>query len=184
MTSDEAIARIRRAMDEVGDPGMEPVPRLRQEKAERLRLLSAEAADISITQQLVAKGSARVDRERATVAAVQRGIAECETRAATANERNGEMAAWRLGARWLRGEVGGSEGAPGAVVALCREWNIGRMPPLPDAEQQLAREQADAAPHIERLRLALAKWERPVVRGSIDATLPAMEMSATATSRD
>jgi hypothetical protein len=156
MTSDEAIAGIRRAIDEIGDPNMEPRPAVRAQSAERLRVLTAQADEIRITQQLVSKGSARVHRERETVAAVQRGIATCDGRAATANERNGERDAWRLGARHLRGEVRGSE-VPGAVVALCREWKIDRLPPLPSANEQLARAEADVAPHVERLRRALEK---------------------------
>jgi hypothetical protein len=158
-------------MDAIGDPSMQPVPAVRAQKAERLRVLSAEEDEIRITQLLVSKGSVRVGRERDTVAAVERAIATCAERATTANER--ERDAWLLGERHLRD--GSGHEIPGAIVALCREWKVDRLPPLPNAQEQLARAEADLAPHAERLRAAVERWDRPVVHVAIDATLPAVE---------
>jgi len=168
-----AVRAILQERASAPDPGMEPRPVVRQQLAERRRLLSAYQAAIGGGHSIVLKVAARADdaRDRRGRAASASDImARRAAAAATAAERD----AWMLGARWLRGEVGGSE-VPGGVIAMRAELGVERLQPVPNIAAELERLEADLAQHVARLQSELDGWERRRGHGGLGAAaLPAL----------
>ena len=92
-----------------------------------------------------------------------------------------ECEAWKLGADWLSGKVGGSE-VPGGVIAMAAKLGVGRLQPLQVIDDELAKLEADIAPLAERLHGEMDAWdrERGVVAATVRADLPPMESRITA----
>ena len=190
-TLDEVRARVERIVRDIlaerealPDIGMEARPTVRAQLAERLRLLSEYQAAIGSGQTVVLKVAARVEDCREGRATSLSASDIQERRAASASTA-AERDAWMLGARWLRGEVGGSE-IPGGVVAMRTELGIERLQPVPNIDAELEQQEAALAVATAALVSHLDAWdrERGVVAATVRADLAPMESSIVATVRN
>ena len=155
-------------------------PALRRQEVAARQVFDARLATLSSGLAVLSKLKARIDDAQDRRAHSVRSIDEMRRRAETERSHGGSEA-WRLGADWLSGKVGGGD-MPGGVIAMTTEIGS-RLQPLQVIDDELAKLQSDIAPHVTRLQAELDAW---VVRGSIDAVLPAMEshIDATVTARD
>jgi hypothetical protein len=179
---EDVRARAERALgemeaeDRAAPPhGMEARPDVRRSLVAEERLRTALRDQVTLTLQLMAKSVARLESWRELRARSASAIDMQERRAATALS-DAERDAWRLGARWLRGEVGGEE--PGGVIAMRRELHADRLPQLPAIDEMIAKAEADLSAHVQRLIGALDAWDRRPVTGTMTAGLPPVQMSA------
>jgi hypothetical protein len=184
MELNELRERIERTLREKADErsawpdiGMEPRPTVRQQEGERRRVFDARLASLSSGGSVLAKLAARVDDARGRRAQSAASIDEMRRRAETERTHGGSEA-WKLGADWLSGTVGGE--APGGVIAMSNELGVRRLHPLPLIDDELDKLQADVAEHAARLQAELDAWDGKAVHASVDATLPAFESSGTA----
>ena len=159
---------IRAAWPDLDMEAMPPALR-RQEVAAR-QVFDERLAILNSGLAVLSKLRARIDDADDRRAHSVRSIDEMRTRAET-DRTHGGSEAWKLGADWLSGRVGGGD-APGGVIAMAAEIGVRRLQPLHVINEELAKLHADVAPHVARLQAELDAW---VVHGSVDASLPAME---------
>jgi hypothetical protein len=133
---------------------------------------------MSVTGGTLTAGVDVIRTERARVV----GVIDEVRRRAPLERTHGGSEAWNLAADWLSGKVGGE--VPGGVIAMRKELGVERLRPLPVLDDLLARTEADLAQHLARLSAELDAWDNRVVRGSIDAELPALESEIVATVRE
>lgn len=95
-----------------------------------------------------------------------------------ATQRHDVRDACDLAKQYLLGEIRDGGGMPGPCIAWCDKHNVERLVPLSLCEELRQKAEADIAPVAARLRAELDSW---VVRGSIDAGLPAVESHIVAT---
>lgn len=182
---EETVRRILRERADTPDIGMESRPAERNRLAERLRMLSEYQSGIGSRFSRVLKVTAREDGWHQLRASGLVAIGECPRRAASEPSEAGKRA-WNDGPPYLQGEPGFFE-VPGAIIALCKEWNLDRLLPLPTIDAELAKLAAERAECVARLESELDgfdRWQCAVVHGRIDAALPAVESHIVATVKE